>query len=163
MIPCRHGVRWMYLFSFSGGEGYPAPSNTCFTPATQSTAGLFLSFPKLLCLQTQEHMPLGRVGSRALSLEGLDRTWPALLVAAPRWALLCWHGVGRAVKVRPATISLRMDRASWVMPGELCAGQAEEDMGSVEGWDPENCLFVSAPGSMKHLSLPPDVRCVYSC
>lgn len=73
------------------------PSNTYFRQTTQSmAAGVFLSFLKLLCLQTHEHLPLGIAGSRAPSLERLGCTWPALLVAAPRWALLRWRGAGVA-------------------------------------------------------------------
>lgn len=68
--------------------------------------------------------------------------------------------------MRPATI-FSPDGQDWLGDARraacVCAGQAEGDVGSAGGWDPENSLFLSAPGSMKHLSLPPDVHCVYSC
>lgn len=57
-----------------------------------------------------------------------------------------------------ASFYLWLGDAVWV-----CAGQAEGDVENMGGWGSANSLFLSAPGSVKHLSLPPDVHCVYGC
>lgn len=150
--------------SFSGGGGYPEPPNTCFGQATQSAAAFFfeLSQPPLPMAPRWDPRALASGDSGQQS--PLPRGFGLHVASASRSST----SVGFAALAGGAArgqllFSLWLERAGWVMPAELCAGQAEGDVGSAGGWDPENSLFLSAPGSMKHLSLPPDVRCVYSC